>query len=418
MNALSTINGFEDMEADGADSRNYEPMQRKQRRPEPRRKGHGGSSGGGMHCRRNKHTFGSGQSARLADLRAFAGAIALAFFAMVSSASAGNFTFKPVGNSGNPVNPATGLGSVATDFKISAYETTNSQYVDFLNNSAAGKTNQNGVFNTLQSSSALGGIIQSGSAGNFSYQVKEGFADRPVNFVNWFSAARFVNWYANGANANASSETGTYTLDGSSTSPVPVRNPGASYFLPSADEWTKAAFYNANTQQYATWPTASDSTPSGFPFDKTSSNAAAFGVAANQSGAVGLQTVGSFSNTVSTYGLWDMLGNVNELTDTSSIKAYGNQVAVGDGTEALRLGGGLLSGNGVATPIDNFNSLYNYTNADFVAGNAPLSGTLGFRVAAVPEPGNMVAAAMGIGGLLAVHFFKRRKLSLARVQAC
>jgi hypothetical protein len=33
----------------------------------------------------------------------------------------------------------------------------------------------------------------------------------------------------------------------------------------------------------------------------------------------------------------------------------------------------------------------------------------------VPEPGNMVAAAMGIGGLVAVQLAKRRKLALARV---
>ncbi len=416
MNALSTINGFEDMDADGAVSRNYEPMQRKQRRSEPRRKGHGGSSGGGMQCRRNKHFFGSGQSARLADLRAFAGAIALALVAMVSSASADTFTWKTVGSIGNAANPTTGLGAVSTNFKISAYETTNTQYAAFLNTSDAGKSNANSIWVSQMGSNSLGGITRSGAPGSYTYSVKSGYANEPVTFVNWFSAARFINWYANGATAASSTETGSYTLNGQTSGNIPARNAGAQVFLPSVDEWTKAAFYDATDRTYDLWPTSGNTQPVATvnPADKSTPNTAAYAATA----ADGMQVVGSYTNTVSTYGLWDMVGNVNELTDSSSISTQ--QIGtVGDPTKVVRMGGSLLT---LSTDIGIYaNSSYTgYTTANnFVLGTTA-SGSLGFRVAAVavPEPGNMVAAAMGIGGLIAVHCIKRRKLALARVEAC
>ncbi|MEN9667964.1 MAG: hypothetical protein RLZZ326_4327, partial [Planctomycetota bacterium] len=104
MNANTLINSCDEMDTEIG--KTYEPMQRKQRRPEPRRKGHGGSTGGGMHCRSNKsHTWGTGAGARLADLRAFAGAVALVIFALLSPASAADvpadFTWRAVGNAGN-----------------------------------------------------------------------------------------------------------------------------------------------------------------------------------------------------------------------------------------------------------------------------------------------------------------------------
>lgn len=338
--------------------------------------------------------------------------------AAVSKLSAVSFTMVSVGDANNPANPATGLGSVVYDFRISAYETTNSQYVEFLNNSSVGATNQYSVYSSQMGSNGLGGITQSGSNGTYTYAVKSGFGDRPVNFVSWFSAARFVNWYANGANLTASTEVGTYTLNGRTTGSVVARNADSAYFLPSANEWTKAAFYNANDQSYYLWPTGSNSTPTGSTAagDKGNANTAAFGVANAQAVSVGLQNVGSYTNTTSPYGLYDMLGNVSEVTDTSSIAAYSpNQPAVGNGSTALRLGGGLVTGNGVALPITNFNSDYNLTdsgvNNDFVLGNA-VSGTLGFRIAAIPEPSTWILMAVA-GTLLAVKRFSRRRAPAA-----
>lgn len=411
MNANTVISSCDEMDTEMGNT--YEPMQRKQRRPEPRRKGHGGSASGGMHCRRNKsHTWGTGAGARLADLRSFAGAVALVVFGLLSTASADDFTWQTVGSIGNAANPTTGLGRVTENFKISAYETTIAQYADFLNGSFAGKQGLYGVYNTnigskLSTTPPNGvGITQSGSAGNFTYSVVSGFASKPVNNINWFSAARFVNWYANEKSTTATAtETGTYTLVGGQTSgSVAARNAGAKIFLPSADEWTKAAFYSPATQSYTKWPTQSETIPTA-TLPTANEQITAANTANYNPQTAGVTTkmtnAGTYVNTTSTYGLFDMAGNVNEMTDTAQST---------DATKFQALGGSW------ASTASTMNSFYSSANVgEFKAGDAG-TATIGFRVAAVavPEPGNMVAAAMGIAGLVGVQLAKRRKLALAR----
>ena len=403
VNTNSMITSFESLDSD--DVRTYEPMQRKQRRPEPRRKGHG-SSGGGFHCRRNKHhTWGSGAGARLADLRAFAGAIVVALVAMASPALAGPFDigYKPVLNPGNAAQPQSGLGAVAYNFQIATNETTNSQYAFFLNNSSAGKSNTNAVWNATMNS-RNGGIVQNGTSGNFTYSVKPGFEDRPVVGVTWFQAARFVNWYVNGGTNASSTETGSYTLNNATTGAIASRNAGAKIWLPSADEWTKAAFYDATNASYKLYPTNSNSAPT--PTTNTNLAVQPNVATANtgdfaQSQLNGLtMPVGSYVNTTSTYGAFDMLGNAKELTDTA---ASGGRVYSMGGSWATTEAGMSVFMSDYSTPVNN------------AVVSDLITQQIGFRVAAVPEPSNVIAAAMGLGGLIAVHMVKRRKLALARV---
>ena len=412
MNANTVISSCDEMDIEMGNT--YEPMQRKQRRPEPRRKGHGGSAGGGMHCRRNKsHTWGTGAGARLADLRSFAGAVALVVFGLLSSASADDFTWRTVGSIGNAANPTTGLGRVTENFKISAYETTIAQYADFLNGSYAGKNGLYGVYNTNIGNTSNDftppsgvGITRSGTAGNFSYSVVNGFQTKPVNNISWFSAARFVNWYANDMSTTATAtETGSYTLVGGQTSgSIAARNADAKIFLPSADEWTKAAFYNPTTTSYSKWPTQSDTIPTAtLPVGNeqiTATNTANYNPQ-----ILGVQRkmtdIGTYVNTTSTYGLFDMAGNVTEMTDTAQS---------GDASRFQALGGSFAS---TATSM---NDLFSSDKVGEFRLTDNLGVGTGFRVAAVavPEPGNMVAAAMGIAGLVGVQLAKRRKLALTK----
>jgi len=116
-----------------------------------------------------------------------------------------------------------------------------------------------------------------------------------------------------------------------------------------------------------------------------------------------MTNVGTYVNTKSTYGLFDMLGNVTQMTDTA-------------GTNAATF---RAFGGSYATTTDELNLWNSSNNTGVFRSGAPSTlgvgtATIGFRVAAVPEPGNMVAAAMGIGGLIGFQFMKRRKLALAR----
>ena len=78
------------------------------------------------------------------------------------------------------------------------------------------------------------------------------------------TALRFANWMQNGQ-GSGSTETGAYTL-GTLTNGVPVNgnitcNSGATWFLPSENEWYKAAYYDANTASYFSYPTKTNATP-------------------------------------------------------------------------------------------------------------------------------------------------------------
>lgn len=97
-------------------------------------------------------------------------------------------------------------------------------------------------------------------------------AHKPATLVSWFEAARFVNWlntnsghtpaYKFSGNIFELWQPGDAGYDPSNR----FRNSQAFYFLPSTDEWYKAAYFDPNTGVYYDYPTGSDSEPDGFDF--------------------------------------------------------------------------------------------------------------------------------------------------------
>jgi formylglycine-generating enzyme required for sulfatase activity len=136
-------------------------------------------------------------------------------------------------------------GSVAYRFQMGTYEVSNSEYAAFLN-AVAKNDSFYQLYSTFMGTDANGGIMRSGSNGSFVYSVKSGFGNKPVNFVRVYSAMRFCNWLHNGAQPNGDTEEGAYRLLGNATANIASvqRNTSARYFLPSVDEWHKAAFYD------------------------------------------------------------------------------------------------------------------------------------------------------------------------------
>ena len=87
------------------------------------------------------------------------------------------------------------------------------------------------------------------------------------------------------------------------------RNSGAQFFVPSGDEWHKAAYYNKNTASYSNFPTRSDTEPvcacPGEP-----------GNAANCDSVLGaISDVGAYQDAASWFNTFDQAGNVTEWTD-------------------------------------------------------------------------------------------------------
>ena len=157
-----------------------------------------------------------------------------------------------------------GKGAVSYTYQIGKYDVTTSQYCQFLKAVAA--TDTYGLYsvnmtNPTTSTRGVGcGITRSGVSGHYTYAVMPGHENYPVTRVTWGNAVRFANWLANGQPSGSqgpgTTETGSYTLsgwtDGNDLVTV-TRNPGASYVLPTEDEWYKAAYYKGGSTDAKYW---------------------------------------------------------------------------------------------------------------------------------------------------------------------
>jgi formylglycine-generating enzyme required for sulfatase activity len=313
---------------------------------------------------------------------------AVGFGLGVQSAHAVTLDMVTVGDPGNAAdttgfpNPA---GAVADAFQIMKYEWTNSQYKDFLNSVAA--TDTYSLYNASMGSDARGGITQSGASGSYTYAAKTNMGDKPVNYVSWFDAARVSNWLMNGGTSSSSTETGAYTLAGGTSGNAPAVNNGATFYVPTENQWYKAAYYkggstNAGYWDYATQsdtdPTAVTAGSTGIGSSGSTGNFANYNSAASWNSQTGNVTTVGTNGGASAYGLFDMSGNVFEWNDLTGAAGSSRGLRGGGWDD----GAFNLSSSGRLT--------YDPSNEDFF---------IGFRLAspvAVPEPSTWV---MGLAGI-------------------
>lgn len=337
-------------------------------------------------------------------MKSFTRGMAIAMACVGPMAFGVTIDYATVGNPGNLPN-TNGWGAVPDTFSIARYETTNAQFTEFLNKVDAAGTNPNGVYKTLMGSDANGGIIFNAAAASGSkYAVKAGgpagspagtsYGNMPVVFVSWFTAARFANWLHNGQQSDAASmEHGVYTLANQTSGEIPPRNAGSGQqvALPSRDEWYKAAFYD--TSEYHIWACSSNVPPLNTVTDTLQPCAANFGGADTPTN--GPINVGSYRNSTSSYGLYDVLGNVTEYTDTGGTLADADRVQV--------------FGGSWATPPEDM-SLWNSAAPPVFRISSGATGQIGFRVAvvqAVPEPSVATVVAAGLASLTGYRFRQR-----------
>ncbi len=250
------------------------------------------------------------------------------------SAQAVTIDLVSIGNPGNNGDINGGIfGQVATSYQIGVTEITNTQYVEFLNAKAA--TDPLGLYNQFMGPFSDGGfpdggITRSGMDGNYTYTVKETvpaglpdgsdytYGDKPVNYVSWYDAIRFANWMNNGQ-GSGSTETGSYTLLGGTKVPSNAdsitRNAGATWFLPTENEWYKAAYYDGAAVTYFDYPTGTDAPPdNNLPATDTGNSANFLSGSLTTTGDPGypMTAAGSYLLTQSPYGTFDQGGNVAE----------------------------------------------------------------------------------------------------------
>jgi formylglycine-generating enzyme required for sulfatase activity len=260
-----------------------------------------------------------------------------------------NMDFVDIGYIGNSPDSPSGYGAVDYNYRIGKYEVMASQW-------AAVITADSNV----------------GNAGSWS-------GAQPTASSSWYEAARFCNWLTTG-----DAYTGIYQFDGSGVLTGYDRTyrngNGVAYVLPSEDEWYKAAYYTGS--DYSLYANGTDTAP-------------------------GLETDANYGGTGGTYaGPWavgtgteeqnktfDMMGNVWEWTEGADDGVLDDDIAFWGGAY-------------------NSTSLSKLQSGD-PSFDAPdtVHPAVGFRVAAIPEPGTISLMGLSTISLFATRRIRRRKLA-------
>jgi len=315
------------------------------------------------------------------------GLAVLAGVALVTTASAsltidtfgtgGNaFTmnFVDIGNPGNAPdttgdpNPA---GAVANAFRMSTYEV----------------------------STAM--VSKANTAGSLGITYTDRTANNPATSVSWNEAARFVNWLNASSDSVAAYKFTTSGVndnialwasgDAGYNAANPFRNSNAKYFLPSENEWYKAAYYSGTGSTYFDYPTGSDSAPTAVASGTTSGTAVYNG----QSGPADITSAGGLSH----YGTMGQGGNAWEWMETN----YSGTNDSSGSSRGLRGGSWDIDGYGLAS---SFRDGLDPSGEYYVVGFRVASSEL----AAVPEPTSLLSTlALVSSGLL---LRRRGKVSL------
>lgn len=247
------------------------------------------------------------------------------------------FNFITIGDANNPAypggpvalgSPRAGRGSVGYEYRIARTEVSTAQYLEFLN--IVDRFAPDLAEHTLQPILWGAGYVIGQPQGERWRLGTIPNAERiPVGGISWRSAAMYINWLCNdkqptlAALQNGAYDTSTFgqvdpTNPFSPFTDQLTHSPGAKYWIPSLDEWMKAAHYDPNRNgpnQPGWWqyPNQSD-TPlvsglPGTPGAQTGSDLEDF---ATQYFLVPLE---AYPSTRSYYGLLDLSGGSSELTE-------------------------------------------------------------------------------------------------------
>jgi formylglycine-generating enzyme required for sulfatase activity len=208
--------------------------------------------------------------------------------------------------------------------------------------------------------------------------------NKPATSISWFEAAKFINWLntSTGHSAAYKFNGGTFELwrsgDAGYDSSNPFRNSDAFYFLPTADEWYKAAYYDSYAGEYYDFPTGSDTAPTAVA-NGTAPDTAVYIQPFDQGPADINQTGGR-----SPYGTMGQGGNAWEWEETE----FDLINDLSDSPRGVRGGGWYFTTShlGARSRDVDFPSL-EYHN-------------IGFRVASIPEPSTALLGVFAAGWLM------------------
>ena len=219
---------------------------------------------------------------------------------------------------GGPTGQMAGRGSVGYEYRIMRTEITNQNWIEFCN--AYGPHYNGSPTSVFLTGGGVGAYYNTG--GQVVYWTSPSLGQAPAS-PTWRMAARYANWLTNGkVNEAWAFESGAY--DASTFTPNPqggfndqrVHTPGATFWLPSLDEWIKATYYDPNRYGPAsggwwTYPDQSDDPlVIGLPGEGGETNASLGWM--NEKGPL---QVGLYPWSASPWGMLDASGGLREMAE-------------------------------------------------------------------------------------------------------
>ena len=259
-----------------------------------------------------------------------------------------DISFVHIGNAGNVADTTimstdgtSGYGGVGYDYYIGMYEVTNAQWDEFT--AAVGAPPEPSLIHGAPTWSD----------------------EQPANQVSWYAALQFCNYLTTGDKSQ-----GVYQFNGNNAAPGDftgingATKTGASpaYWLPTEDEWYKAAYYKPDGSGYSLYANGSDTMPG-------------VNEGWNYSGGSYVTPIGVGMGEVEQNGTYDIMGNVWEWNEAMILGDYG----------AIRGSSYQDAGGRMASD-------YRYGTAYADAGY----NHIGFRVSSnVPEPSSLLLLCLG-----------------------
>jgi len=245
----------------------------------------------------------------------------------------------------DPFGYTSGRGSVGYEYRLGRTEVTTAQWIEFFNTF----TTQDYHREWLTRPNLWGAQVDPTYTGpGLRYRLRgdlPGAGDIAAYGITWRTAALYCNWLHNGKSSDpASLESGAYDastfldLPGNLFTDQATRSPGARYWIPSLDEWLKAAHWspdNSANGGWYTYPNASDTPLVYGPPGQGQANAG-FNLPGPAENYIPL---GSYPATPSIWGTLDMAGCGSEWTEEIRQIGMTGMIRTFDGSYASSLGG-------------------------------------------------------------------------------
>ena len=325
-----------------------------------------------------------------------------------------------------PGDRAVGRGSVGYEYHIGKFEVTTAQWVEFFN--AAYDRPASDRIPHLVPPSIWGAVGTTATTpGGQRWRVPAGNEMLPVGTISWRMAAIYCNWLCNNKSTareaflNGAYDVSTFGFgDPFGFSDQLTHNPGARYWIPTWDEWIKAAHYDPNKAN------ADGSRGGWWQYSTTSDTAPIYGPPGQRVVVLGLPgpdpngplaqansgwndrqfpgfvpestPLGAYAGVTSPWGMFDTAGGMSEWTEET----------LGSGS---LLESRFFDGSGIYESASNSRAsdAIRSSGADFPSLALPSNG---FRIASsVPSPSTF---ALGVGAIVLLNRRRRHGGSHAK----